>query len=41
MREHIKDPVRLDTGSLAPVINVSFANAVSDIQRDSLFDIIG
>jgi hypothetical protein len=27
--------------SLAPVINVSFANAISDVQKDGLFDIIG
>jgi hypothetical protein len=27
--------------SLAPVINVSFENATSDIQKDGLFDIIG
>ena len=27
--------------SVAPVINVSFANASSDIQKDGLFDIIG
>jgi hypothetical protein len=27
--------------SIAPVINVSFANAVADIQKDGLFDIIG
>ena len=27
--------------SIAPVINVSFANATADIQKDGLFDIIG
>jgi hypothetical protein len=27
--------------SIAPVINASFANAISDIQKDGLFDIIG
>jgi nucleoside 2-deoxyribosyltransferase len=27
--------------SIAPVINVSFANATTDVQKDGLFDIIG
>src|SRR5262249_15748411 len=27
--------------SLAPVLNVSFANAAADVQKDGLFDIIG
>jgi hypothetical protein len=27
--------------SIAPVLNISFADAVSDVQRDGLFDVIG
>jgi hypothetical protein len=27
--------------AIAPVLNVSFANAISDIQKDGLFDVIG